>query len=120
MKTNIINSIQKLIHLLVIFAIGFTILNNAIYLHTHILADGTKYVHAHPFNKSTESDAPVSHNHTKIEFILLDHILLLVPFLVALFTLLLAIQRKEYSSYQLAFVKSTENHHFYLRGPPRK
>jgi hypothetical protein len=47
---------------------GGIIFNAAFFLHTHRIADGKIIVHAHPFNKTSETENPKSqHQHNKIE-----------------------------------------------------
>ena len=50
------------------------IANKGVFLHTHHFADGSVVVHAHPFNKSNDNAPDNSHNHTKKELILIQHI----------------------------------------------
>jgi hypothetical protein len=49
-------------------------LNQAMFVHTHHLPDGTTVVHAHPFDTEKENDDRANqHQHTKIEYVLLDN-----------------------------------------------
>lgn len=49
-------------------------LNQAMFVHTHHLPDGTTVVHAHPFDSEEESDDQANrHQHTKTEYVLLDN-----------------------------------------------
>ena len=58
--------------LVAIFAI---IVNNTIFIHTHILPDGRVIEHAHPFKSDGKnSDSQSNHHHTSQEFLLLSHI----------------------------------------------
>lgn len=111
---------QKVIHFLVLLAIGFSIINNAIYIHTHKLADGSIVVHAHPFNKATSSEnLPVqTHKHTQHEYVFLDHILVLVPFLLAFYAILLISRKQKQFVHELQHIQKIRINHFYLRGPP--
>ena len=77
------------------FAILFSIIallitNNALFLHSHYLIDGTVITHAHPFKKSADSGPYRSHNHTNAELILLENLQLLfyivsIPFIASSF-----------------------------------
>ena len=49
------------------------IANKAIYLHVHKASDGTLIVHAHPFNKSSDTAPIKKHNHNLLEYVLLSH-----------------------------------------------
>ncbi len=76
--------LRKLISLTVILTMGLFVLNNTLFVHIHILDDGTQIVHAHPFKKAM-ADKPVPHKHTKQELLYLDnlsveYILLLLSF----------------------------------------
>lgn len=58
--------------LIAVFAI---LVNNAVFEHTHILADGRVVEHAHPFNSAGKnSGSQPNHHHTSQEFLLLSHI----------------------------------------------
>ncbi len=51
------------------------VVNNTIFIHTHILADGRVIEHAHPFKSDGKnSDSQPNHHHTSQEFLLLSHI----------------------------------------------
>lgn len=62
---------------------GLFILNNVVFLHAHKLSNGQIIVHAHPYNKCSDSAPLKSHPHTTAEFYHLSHIQLLffVPFI---------------------------------------
>ncbi|MFO7615428.1 MAG: hypothetical protein R6W71_12400 [Bacteroidales bacterium] len=57
---------------LLIMAIGTMIVNNVVFIHEHILPDGTVVTHAHPYDKS--EDPEEKHQHSKAEFVLLDNL----------------------------------------------
>lgn len=64
---------------------GLFILNNTLFVHIHILDDGTQIVHAHPFKKAM-TDKTIPHKHTKQELLYLDnlsveYILLILSFI---------------------------------------
>ena len=61
------------------------IANTGIYMHTHVLADGTIVAHSHPYDKSENSGSSQSHHHTSIEFILLDNLYILFLSFIAAF-----------------------------------
>lgn len=73
---------KKLATGLLILVMGSLMLNQALYTHNHVLPDGSIVSHAHPFNKSQESKQDASHQHSTLEFFLIQNLLLL--FLVAL------------------------------------
>lgn len=68
------------------------IVNEAVFLHIHKLDDGTIIEHAHPYNKSADSQPLKSHHHTNAERLFFQHlkVLFLVTFLtLVLFTLVI-------------------------------
>ncbi|MCK5029582.1 MAG: hypothetical protein KAR57_08105 [Bacteroidales bacterium] len=64
-KTNIKN---RIITFLFFIIIGGIVFNSTFFLHSHRTACGKLIVHAHPFNKSAESeDSSSQHKHNKID-----------------------------------------------------
>ncbi len=81
------------------------VFNNSFYLHTHELAPGKVVTHAHPYNKSSDTEPVKSHNHTWDQIITLENMELLFPVLF-LFLFLLSIDRKEsFKDYLLPEIK---------------
>ena len=90
MKTSVRNITIRFITFLMIGIMGMFIANKAIFLHVHKQSDGTIIAHAHPYDKSTDSEPYKAHHHTNAEFLFFQNfeILFLVVFLTfALFTL---------------------------------
>lgn len=54
---------------LMIGIMGFIITNKAVFLHMHKMANGSVIVHAHPFNKSSDSNPYKTHHHTKAGYL---------------------------------------------------
>jgi predicted membrane protein len=78
MKTGAFYMIKKYLALWLIAIVGLLTLNNALFMHLHRLADGTLIVHAHPFDKSNpENTSSNSHQHTKLELLFFDSLLIL-------------------------------------------
>jgi len=74
---------KKQIVYLIIGLMGLMIINKAIFLHSHILTNGTVISHAHPYQSTDNSKPFQSHHHTKAAFFLFDNIQLLfnsIPF----------------------------------------
>ena len=69
---------------LMIGIMSFIITNKAVYLHMHKMANGSVIVHAHPFNKSSDSGPFKTHQHTKAGFLFFQNAGLVL--LTALFT----------------------------------
>ena len=59
-----------------LFLIGFIILNQGYFAHTHQLKNGTVVTHAHPYNKGLDDNkSPFSsHEHSTAEYILISSI----------------------------------------------
>jgi len=59
----------------------FQIVNRTVYLHSHKDIDGRIIIHAHPYNKSTDSSPLKKHHHTSFQFALLAQmeILFFIP-----------------------------------------
>jgi hypothetical protein len=55
--------------LLIVFSM--IILNTAFFTHEHILPDGTRISHAHPYQKNNKVPGEQQHNHSNIELMLL-------------------------------------------------
>lgn len=54
------------------------LVNKAVYIHVHVLPDGTLITHAHPFNKTPDSSQSQKHQHSSLEFFLLQELELLM------------------------------------------
>ena len=77
-----------------IMIMGSLLVNQALYTHTHVMPDGSIVSHAHPFNKSQESKQGGSHQHSTLDFFLLQNLQLL--FLVATLSLILKELSREF------------------------
>ncbi len=60
--------IQKSIAILLIGIMSLMILDEAFFLHSHKLSDGTIIIHAHPYNKSKDSQPFKTHHHSDTVF----------------------------------------------------
>ena len=67
---------------LLICVMGTLLINKALFMHAHVQPDGSIVTHAHPFDKSGESESGASHQHTGLEF-LHYHNLQILYFLIA-------------------------------------
>ncbi|MEA1877644.1 MAG: hypothetical protein U9N86_12340 [Bacteroidota bacterium] len=74
--------VLQLIVVLMVALMGMMIGNRIMFLHVHILPDGTQVHHAHPFDKSTENSPSSQHHHTGSELIVLSALQLLFLFAV--------------------------------------
>ena len=69
--------------ILLLSLMSMMILDKAFFLHTHRLSDGTIVVHAHPYNKSSDSEPFKKHHHTDTLFHFYHIINLLFPALLS-------------------------------------
>ena len=68
---------------LLICVLGTLLLNRVLFMHAHVMPDGSITCHAHPFDRSQETDTGLSHQHTGLEYTLLENLGLLF-FLIVL------------------------------------
>lgn len=59
---------------LLVLIMGLLMVNRALYIHIHVLPDGSLHSHAHPFSKSKANTGGVDHQHSSLEFLLLDQL----------------------------------------------
>ncbi len=74
MQENLKSVIIRIFACFMIGIIGVLIANNAIFIHSHRMADGTLITHAHPYNKTNDSEPFKSHHHTQAEFLFLENL----------------------------------------------
>lgn len=87
---------EKMVHFasfLLIFAIMASVANRVVFLHTHQLWNGTKVVHAHPYNKTQDSNPIKTHSHDKSDYLFYQNLSLLF-FIVAVLFLEFSISKK--------------------------
>lgn len=83
--------LNKIVCSFTLAAVLAILVNNTIFIHTHILPDGKVVEHSHPFNSTGKnSDSQPNHHHTSQEILLLSYIYHLfnksyIPFIVILF-----------------------------------
>ncbi len=63
---------------LLILVMGCLLVNQAIFTHTHVQADGSLVSHAHPFSKKTDNAKGKAHQHSSLEIILLEQLDVLI------------------------------------------
>lgn len=106
MKSTINNIVIKLVTLFMIGVMLMLIANKAYFLHVHKLDNGATITHAHPYDKSNDSDPYKSHQHTNSEFSFFQNLNIL--FLIIFLTLpLIIIVKKE----KVSFKSITETKH---------
>ena len=71
MNGSLHNTMKQLSVGLMIFIMTVMLVNKLVYIHVHVLPNGTVVTHAHPFNKTTNSEQGQSHHHSNLEFFIL-------------------------------------------------
>jgi hypothetical protein len=61
--------LKQIVVALFTFLIGFVIVNDVSNMHVHRLDNGQMVIHAHPFNKSQDSDPVKNHHHSTFDFL---------------------------------------------------
>lgn len=80
--------IKKLITGLMIVVMGLFMVNGALFVHIHILPDGSLISHAHPFSKNKSDPGQNNHQHSSREIFILDQLNLLAPGISMIFVLI--------------------------------
>ena len=94
------------------------IANKAIFMHSHRLSNGTVITHAHPYNKTNDSEPYKSHQHTKAEFLFLQNLDILSLIVILTFTTLCHVKRAENSFFRIAEYTHYCTLHHKGRAPP--
>lgn len=102
MKAHVRNTITKLIAGTMLAVFAMLIYNQSAFQHTHILADGTVVAHAHPYDKSNDTEPVKNHHHTLIQLSVIQNFSLL--FLSACIAFLLVTTTKATSICQCSYL----------------
>ena len=74
MKTKQSNIARRVTAMFMAVMMLLLIINKALFIHTHILDDGTVIVHAHPYNKSEDQEPVKTHHHSNYALLILHHL----------------------------------------------
>ena len=98
----------KLVADLMIVIMAMLIVNKALFTHSHKTANNTVIVHAHPYNKSTDTNPYKSHLHTNAEYIFLHNLKILsLPGELMLLIFYSICLKKNYPNYRIpAYLKN--------------
>jgi len=99
MKMSNKNITLKLVIYLMIAFVIMLMVNKSVFIHTHVLPDGTVVVHAHPYNKTTDSAPIKSHQHSKLELMFLQNLQLLIAFSFFGFLFFILSKKRKLSSF---------------------
>ena len=108
----------KITFALLFGTIAILITNNALFLHSHYLIDGTVITHAHPFKKSAEPGPYKSHHHTNAELMMLENLQLLFLLIFIPFIALSFLKDFFYQSFNSLLFLSTSFPPHQGRAPP--
>jgi hypothetical protein len=115
-KTNIKN---RIITFLFFIIIGGIVFNSTFFLHSHRTACGKLIVHAHPFNKSAESeDSSSQHKHNKIDLQVISSLKYFVNLVSSVEITCNPILETEFLSKPCLISNSNFYYLFTNRGPP--
>ena len=118
MKAVIKNITRKVAIICMIGIIGLLTINNAMFLHSHILDNGNFVTHAHPYDKSNDSAPIKSHHHSKTELIFLENLQLLFLFTLIFFIVLDVAKKKSYFVINRVFYTQGYEILYLGRAPP--
>jgi len=76
---------SKTIAIFLIVIVGIFSINEYLYIHKHIFKDGSVVVHAHPYNKSTDTDHNKSHQHDAGDLVYLASLQTFIPVVIFVF-----------------------------------
>ncbi len=62
-RTYRLQSWLRILALGLFFVFSATLVNKALFQHSHLMPDGTVVVHAHPFERGDDSQTPENHHH---------------------------------------------------------
>lgn len=110
-------NIKRGIAIILLSLVTAITINNAVFLHSHMMEDGIIVTHAHPFDKSADSLPFKNHKHTNFEYTITQGFgfFLLSPLLVlSFFTIVKKVQYYQYRErlYKIVRIKPSQ------RGPP--
>lgn len=118
MKAVIKNITRKVAIICMICIIGLLTINNAMFLHSHILDNGNFVTHVHPYDKSNDSAPIKSHHHSKTELIFLKNLQLLFLFTLIFFIVLDVAKKKSYFVINRVFYTQGYEILYLGRAPP--
>ncbi len=99
-----LSRLNKIVWSFTLIATFAIVVNNTIFIHTHILADGRVLEHAHPFNQKEDPSYPF-HKHNSKEFFYLDKIFHLFNHTLLIFILLIFYVGRPFFLHQFTILK---------------
>ncbi|MBN2610651.1 MAG: hypothetical protein JXB00_03765 [Bacteroidales bacterium] len=112
------NTIIRIVAVLLILLTGVVIVNKSLNIHVHRDANGSVFVHAHPYDKSNDSGPTKSHHHSGNELFCIQQaeILYMAVFLLLISTIVFSVTNffLHSPSFQNPFILHLQNG----RAPP--
>ena len=120
MKWRYINRIlEKILAIALILLIFAITMNNALFVHNHVLPNGEVVQHAHPYSKSDNPGSPYkTHHHSSFEFYLLNNMFSFL-WIITLALVIMFHNKIHFISVKKNVFRIAYNYSFSLsRGPP--
>ena len=108
----------RIVGLLLIVAVLLLLVNKSIFVHSHKMADGTIVVHAHPYNKSNDTEPFKSHTHTQAELLFFQQFQNFLPFIILAFAVILLVHKFLYAAFNLLHTAQVSSYIKRGRAPP--
>lgn len=110
---------KRIVAFLLIFISLGLILNQSLFLHSHILYGGSFIQHAHPYDKSQNTnDRGETHHHSNIEIVLFENLSIFFIFFLGLLGVFLLLLKNISSQPVYLRIHTTGNMGFFNKGPP--
>lgn len=109
------NYVLKFLSFISLIILFLNIVNQSIYVHSHVSENGEIVTHAHPFNQQEDNSPLKSHKHTSLEYVILNtlNIYLSSVFSLALLGLFILFLKK-------TFILKFINPQFYFHSKQNK
>lgn len=65
------HNLKRTFSILLIVVMSALIFNKVVYIHIHVLPDGSMVTHAHPYSKGSDGNPAPRHQHSNLELFLL-------------------------------------------------
>jgi hypothetical protein len=112
------NTPTKSIAIFLILVVGIFAINEYLYIHKHVFKNGNIVIHAHPFNKSQDTEQNKSHQHASGDLVFLTSLESFLPAMNMIFIAIIS----SVTILHNVFSELFNSQFFYLfnqeRGPP--
>jgi len=119
MKRHFIKILKKVVAVALIIIVFAVTMNNALFIHSHVLPDGEVIQHAHPYNTSENPGTPYkTHHHSGFEFLLLNNLFSFLWVIIAAVFIVFNSNVQVIFISKFLFKKSFTYLYLLSRGPP--